>query len=104
MKTIVQYSGRITLTVAIRDEDSLTIVKTGSREWTVSQGDTKLRIFKKLCWAKLYVVKNVGRKCPCGALTYLGPTLPCFEDSDQCLPCQNDTLERMTNTLFESKW
>lgn len=104
MKTLVQYSGKISITIAKRDEDYLTIVKTGPREWVVCQGDTKLRIFKKLCWARLYVVKNVGRKCPCGALTHLGPTLPCFEGSDECLPCQNAALERMTATVYESKW
>lgn len=95
MKTIIQYSALVTTITARRDEDSMTIVKTGAREWLVCQGDTKLRIFKKLCWARLYVVKNVGRKCPCGALTHLRPTLPCFEGSDQCLPCQNAVLERM---------
>lgn len=88
------------------DENALKIVKTGPREWTVRRGqdESRLWIFQKLSWARAFVAKNEGRKCPCGAPTHLGHTLPCFEDSDECLPCQQAALERMAATVYDSKW
>ena len=43
-------------------------------------------------------------KCTCGAPAYTGPTLPCFEGSQECLPCQNERLTRMCETVWSSKW
>ena len=43
-------------------------------------------------------------KCPCGAPVHTGPTLPCFEGSQECLSCQNERLSRMCEIVWSSKW
>ena len=84
------------------------IVKTGTREWSIFKGDLRLLVFKSLKAAKRCLARHPQwthpTTCPCGAPSHIGITLPCFEDSLFCFPCQQAALNRLMESVWNSKW